>query len=393
MGISPRFNPLDPDVIEDPYPTYAKLRQSGRTARGGIGQVVVTRYKDVSSLLRSNDLTNVFPEHYRHFSVGSGPSSTFLENVLLHKDPPNHSTIRRTLSVPFSRSHLGALKMDIKDTVTHLFENAIQKGTFNAVEDLALPLPLITICNMMGLAYEDVTLVKPHGLALSRAFKIDITEEDRRASDNAVSFLREYFRELIANATDENLALPLIDAARNHDVDQLDCLIDNLIFLLFAGFETTSSLISNGLAQLMKVPSLFATLTDRPDLIPSFIEETLRYDAPIQSRARIVVKPIKLGEKLIPAGRVVLLLIGSANRDQTVYDRPDEFNIFRQEKPHLSFGGGIHHCLGAQLARLEAAAIFQEFTTSETKFYLNGELVKNLASTFRTYKYIPLSTG
>ena len=392
MMLSPKFDPLSPEVIEDPYRTYANLRAFGRTARSGPGQVVITHYRDVSALLRSTKLSNEFPDEYRNYSMGQGPAADFLKRVLLHQDPPKHQSMRQLLGIPVSRDALPLLTQRVESLVEEILEKILPCGKFDASKDLGMVLPILMICELLSIPIEDRDMIRPYGVALSRAFKLQPTEEDRRVADESVLFLRDYIKQILKNSKNNCSDFNLMGASCKHSQQggSIDDIVDNLIFLLFAGFETTANLISTGSVLLMNYPAVYAQLSKQPELIPAFIDEVLRFDAPIQSRARIVVDPVEVGDKIIQSGRIVLLLIGSANRDPAIFENPDEFIISRKRNPHLSFGAGMHYCLGAQLAKLEAVILFTKLIAKTKLIGINEAPLRDLDSVFRSYKSVPL---
>jgi cytochrome P450 len=392
MTLPPRFDPAAPENVEDPYPAYAALRAAGSAARGALGQVVVARYPDVASLLRSPRLSNEFPDEYRQLAVGPGPASEFLGRVLLHRDPPAHAPLRALLSQPLLKTRMSHWAERAEAITLELLEEAMRDGKLDAATDLALPLPILMVCEILGVPIGERALVRPHAAALSRAFTLHASNEQRDAADRAVRFLREYLRQLLVDSSSGVQAHGLLSVAREacESGAQLDEVIDNLAFLFFAGFETTANLIATGAALLAQHPFTLAELRRDASLMPAFIDEVLRFDAPIQSRARRVVEPISVGDQPVRVGRIVLLLIGSANRDEQVFEHPDVFDIHRPRHPHLSFGAGGHYCLGAQLARLEAAALFGNLLQRCEALWADVPPTRDLTSVFRSYSRVPL---
>lgn len=390
MALSLRFDPADPALQEDPYPIYRALRAAGRTVRAGPGQIAATRYADVSALLRSSRLSNQFPEEYRHFAVGPGAASDFLNRILLHRDPPIHDGMRRMLSVPLVRARLPALAARIRSLAQSLMDEALQRTSFDAVKAFALPLPIMVICEILGVPTADAAVVRHHAAALSLAFKLKTTDEERSRIDSSLLFLRDYVKRLIVAPAAAESPTTLVDAARTAHRGGADLpdIVDNLVFLFFAGFETTASLITTASNLLALHPAVFDELRSNPTLIDSFIDEVLRFDAPIQSRARMVVEPLVIGERTLRSGRVILLLIGSANRDPNVFVNPDQFALARRSHQHLSFGAGPHFCLGAALARIEAQALFTCLIRGCRSLQPSAPAVRDMSSVFRTYESV-----
>jgi cytochrome P450 len=391
-SLTPRFDPALLALADDPYPIYQELRAAGRIIRAGPGQIAVAQYPDVSTLLRSSRLSNQFPEEYRNFSVGQGPASDFLNRILLHRDPPVHGNLRRILGAPLARNHLPLLSQRIGCIVDSLLDRAFCSASFDAVPALAMPLPIMVICEILGVPAAEAHEIRESATALSLAFKLKATAEERVRVDRAVTFLRDYLRRHVLEVSQAQPASLLMSAARDayHAGADLADIVDNLVFLFFAGFETTASLITTGSAVLAMQPAVFGQLREDPALIGNFVDEALRFDAPIQSRARLVTEPVVIAGRTIRAGRVILLLIGAANRDPQAFHAPDRFDLERRSPPHLSFGAGPHYCLGAQLAQIEALALFSALVRRCRVLALESAPVRDMSSVFRCYRSVVL---
>lgn len=391
--LPPKFDPSDPAFRENPYPTYARLRAAGRLCRGGPGQWVVTRYRDVAALLGDPRLRNDFPAEYHRLAAGSGPASEFLERIMLHQDGPTHLRWRRMLMPYFEAAALRSLRPRIETFVNDLLEPAAESGLLEVVEGLALPLPAMVIFEILGLPVDDRNEIHRKVLDLGRAFSLGVTPENRAVADEAVSWLRRYTLDVVrlrARNPGPDLISRIVtnEKAPGQNPEEI---IDNIIFLFFAGFETTSSVIGTGCAALINHPDQFEKLHADHSLAPCAVEEFMRYDAPIQSRVRFVEQPIEIEGRTIKPGRLLLLLLGSANHDEAQFDRPEELDVTRDPNPHLSFGGGRHYCLGAGLARLEGAIVFEQLARRFRSLTPAGPLLRNLESPFRSYESIPLA--
>jgi cytochrome P450 len=393
-GLPPRFDPFAPDVRDDPYPAYERLRQAGGPCRGGPGQWVVPGYDDVAALLADRRLGNEFPPEYHSMSVGDGPAGAFLRRILLHQDRPRHTRLRRLLARAFTPAAVARLRDHIDELVTGLLATARASGRLEVVNELAFPLPVMVICELIGVPAGDRDEVRPRAFDLGRAFATSVTADGRRAADEAVTWMRGYIGGVLARrakAPGDDLLSLMLTAEDSGDRLTHEEIVDNAVFLFFAGFETTSSLLANGCAALLDHPSQLARLRAEPGLVPAAVEEFLRYDAPIQSRLRLVREPIELGQRTLRPGRMVLLLIGSANRDGHRFADPDRLDVSRDPNPHLSFGGGIHYCLGASLARLEARVAFGRLLGDFSGFEPDGRPARQPESAFRTYARVPVA--
>jgi cytochrome P450 len=392
--LPPRFDALDPAVLQDPYPTYAELRAAGPLARGGAGTLVLTRHRDVAALLRDSRLSSGFPQEYHRASAGSGAAAQFMASIILYRDPPSHTRLRDLIGQAFQASAVRGLGAEIDTLVDGLLAPALEAGEMDAIADLALPLPVMVVCRLMGLPLVDHELIRPHALSLGRAFAAVVPDAARAEADQAVSWLREY----LGAALEERRRRPgndLLSRMLNagDGTARLDSreIVDNAVFAFFAGFETTTNLIGNGLAALLDAPGELARLRRAPELVSSAVEEFLRFDAPIQGVARFVREPVEAAGRTLRPGRVLILLIGSANRDEAVFDTPDRLRVDRTPNRHLSFGGGIHYCMGAPLSRMEARSAFARIVARTESLQLAGEPVRQTQTSFRAYATLPLT--
>jgi cytochrome P450 len=393
-GLAPRFDASHLSELEDPYPEYERMRQAGPLCRGGPGQWLVPRYTEVAALLRDPRLSNEFPEAYHRFSAGDGPASRFFKRIMLDRDPPGHTRLRRLVSVAFSPSLIRGLTGRIQGIVDDLLAPALDGGQFDLVTDLAFPLPVLVLGELLGIPVEDRDQVRLHTLNLANGFSTLVSEENRRAADLSVGWLRAYVNELLAmrRRTGGDDLLSHMLAGEGGDDQTSDEIVDNAVFLVFAGFETTLNLIATGCAALLGHPDELRRLRRDRSLLPTAIEEFLRYDAPIHGRARIVREPIEIGGRSVRSGRVVVLLLASANHDERQFSDPDRLDIGRAPNAHLSFGGGVHYCLGAPLARLEGAitvgGLLDKFRSIEPAGPLERQRSQ---SRLRTYMSIPVT--
>lgn len=389
-----KFDSRDPRVIDDPYPVYVELRAAGRLARGSAGQWVVSHHADVARLLKDRRLGHRYPAEYHEFSNGSGPANDFLQRIVLDQDPPTHTFWRRIMQQSFSPALMRRLHAYVAGQVGELMAAAMERGRLDVVDDLAFPLPVTVVCELLGIPDVDRAAVRPHAVELAKAFALYVPPEEREGAHAAVTWLRGYIRSLI----DERSVRPSHDLIGNllaleRETPELDreTLVDNVVFLFFAGFETTTNLISTTWSALLTRPGQFRLLRGRPELAERTVEEMLRYDAPIQATARYVKEPVEIDGRTIRAGRILVLLLGAANHDPEVFDRPEEVDITRDPNPHVSFGGGPHHCLGAALARVEGLAVVRWLAGAAEHPRLAGEIVRRPSVSFRGYRRIPVS--
>ncbi len=388
MTLAPRFDPDDPAVIEDPYPAYAALRRAGAVCRFGPGQWGVTRYADVVALLRDKRLGSAFPPEFHEFSVGPGPAADFFQQVAIVRDPPNHTRLRKLMHQAFRAPVAEALRDHIQALVDELLLPARERGSFDAVDELAYPLPVTVVCELIGIPAGDRDEVRPRVEELVKGFTTRVPVEQRAAVNDAVSWLREYVGELLQarrRRPGGDLLSAMLAAEDGGESLSFDEIVDNAVFLFFAGFETTRNLISTGVVALLQNPDQLARMRADRALIRSAVDEFLRYDAPVQGAGRFTLEPVEIGGRTIPPGRVLVLLLGSANHDEVYFSQPERLDIGRQPNRHVSFGGGGHHCLGAALARIEGAVVFERLLALSERLELTAPPVRRPLCNFRSY--------
>lgn len=403
--LPPRLDPFELAARDDPYRVYAKLRAAGPVLRGGPGVWVVPRYREIAALLREPRLGQFqfqLPSGaaqsspaFESESVAGGPASQLMRRFVVASNGAEHARVRRALAQAFPIDRFQALRELVASAVSRLLARACARGKLEAIADLACPLPLAVIGHVLGISPDDRERVGRQVLTLSKLFSPVIAETDRAAADAAVMELQEYFGTLF----DDRIADPGEDmlsafaAAFKAGVLSREECVDNGIFMAFAGIETSMTLIATGCAALSQNPEQMARLRAMPSLAGRAVEEFLRFDAPTQITARIALDPVEIAGRTLPAGRVVLLLLGSANRDESVFSEPDVLDIAREPNPHLSFGAGAHYCLGAGLARLEGEILFRALAERTTFLEPDGQIVREANVTPRIYSRIPLGIG
>lgn len=350
-------NPLDPAYRADPYPFLARLRETDPVNCAPVGIWRLTRYADVERLLRDvptgvrmSDGSTLAPS-----PVTGGPGE-----FMLSQDPPNHTRLRRLVSSAFTPTAVGRMADHVQEIVDRQLARVEAQGRMDVVADLALPVPSTVICEMMAVPLADRerftgwTADATHLLATMFS-PPEVIERGVAAAED----LRAYFEDLIAERRTrlgDDLLSALIRAEEAGDRLSNSELISQSIGLLIAGFETTIGLIGNGVLALLRHPDQLALLRARPELIGGAIEECLRFDGPILLTVRYLREDTEFGGKVIPRDALVWAMLAAAHRDPAVFPDPDRFDITRTGTPNLAFGGGIHYCLGAHLARLEARA-------------------------------------
>jgi cytochrome P450 len=356
----------DPAILPDPYPVLAGLREASPFAEFDGAFVVVGRHADCSAVLRH---PNASSDRTRSL-LAPTPRRAAARPSFLSLDPPDHTRLRRLVSKAFTPRTIARLEPRIRAITSDLLTAAAAAGQMEVVSQLAYPLPVRIISELLGVPVDDHPRFAGWSARLAHslqpAFGVDPAEALARADAAQVASdeFADYFRELIAirRAQPAQDLLSEMIAAEDDGAKLTEAeLIATCVLLLVAGHETTVGLISNGLLALARHPDQLALLRDNPDLAASAVEETLRYDAPVQMTARVARGGMQIGPVAAPDGALVLLLLAAAGRDPEAFADPDRFDIRRGATGHLSFAAGPHFCLGAPLARLEAAIALESF--------------------------------
>jgi cytochrome P450 len=347
---------MDPAFVADPYPTYHRLRAEDPVHHSPLGFWVLTRYEDVVAVLRDPRFAKEAIAAVVAARLGRAPAAPL---SMLDRDPPDHTRLRSLVSKAFTPRVVEALRPHIQKIVDSLLDRVAGANAMDLIEDFAYPLPVIVICEMLGVPFEDHERFKQWGLDIARGLDSILLPPDSdvaRRSDAARSALTAYFRELIAErraSPRADLLSGLIAAEEVGDRLREDELLATCILLLVAGHETTVNLIGNGTLALLRHRDQLRRLRKDPGLIASAVEELLRYDGPVQRTARVSGEDVAIAGRTIAKGELVMPFIGAADRDPAQFPDPDRLDIARTDNRHIAFGWGIHFCLGAPLARLE----------------------------------------
>jgi cytochrome P450 len=352
------FNPMDPEFLADPYPTYRRLRDEDPVHHSPLDFWVLTRYDDVATVLRDprfikEPLVSMVAARFG-VSVPPGVGLSMLD-----RDPPDHTRLRSLVSKAFTPRVVDGLRPRIQKTVDDLITRAEGVGTMDLIEEFAYPIPVNVICEMLGVPVEDHERFKGWSLDIARGLDsvwLPPESEIPKRSGAARHAIGDFMRGLIAERRASprgDLLSALIAAEEQGDKLSEDELIATCILLLIAGHETTVNLIGNGTLALLRHPEELRRLRETPGLIASAVEELLRYDGPVQRTARVTNTEVTIGGRTIPKGEMVMPFIGAADRDPSQFPDPDRLDLGRGDNRHIAFGWGIHFCLGAPLARLE----------------------------------------
>ncbi|MFC9926999.1 cytochrome P450 [Streptomyces sp. NPDC127190] len=361
------FDPWDPAFLADPYPAYAELRARGRVLRyEPTDQWLVPRHADVSALLRDRRLGRTYQHRFSHEEFGRSapppeqePFHTLNDHGMLDLEPPDHTRIRRLVSKAFTPRTVERLKPYVDGLARDLVAGLVRRGGGDLLTEVAEPLPVAVIAEMLGVPESDRGQLRPWSADICGMYELNPSPETAARAVRASVEFSGYLRELIAarrKEPGEDLISGLIAAHDEGDRLTEQEMISTAVLLLNAGHEATVNATVNGWWALFRHPEQLAALRADHCLVPSAIEELMRFDTPLQLFERWVLDDIEIDGTTIPRGAEIAMLFGSANRDPEVFADPDRLDLTRRDNPHISFSAGIHYCIGAPLARMELAA-------------------------------------
>ena len=381
---------------EDPYPRYARLREISPVIRAQDGALVVSRHTDCATVTRDGRLGHMPKDMLALIGLADWadhPALRQLFTSMLTLNPPDHTRLRRLVSATFTARRVQALRPAIAALVDDLLDE--MSGETDFVAAFAFRLPVDVIGELLGVPAADRGAFQSVVRDWSQVLE-SIGPEVLATADPAATTLRGYLSELVAErrrAPREDLLSALVAAEEAGDRLTEDELLTTAGLLFAAGFETTSNLLANGLVALLRHPEQLAALREQPALAPSAVEELLRFDSPVQLVSRVVYENVELGGVTIEPGERVVAYLGAGNRDPLRFPDPDRLQLDRPDNAPLSFGGGIHFCLGAPLARLEAQVAFPALLDRFPHLELAGEPQRRDSLTLRGLTRLPIDTG
>lgn len=366
---SPSFNPFDPDFRIDPHPFYDALREHDPVHHALGGMVVLTRYHDVATVLRSNDFSRDIEKSARRIDdpirVRMRERRRDSSKSILNLDPPDHTRLRRLVSKSFTPSSIETLRPMVQhyvDTALDAATTRIESGDrFELIDDLAFPVPFLVISAMLGMPTGRADELREWSQVITRTLEPTVTMDDLDAADTAFAGLLPFLDEVIADRRrnpGQDMLSALITAEEAGDKLTADELVTFVVLLYIAGHETTVNLIGNSVLALLRAPDQLQYARQH-GLDSNAIDELLRFDGPVQHTVRVPVVPVQfqVADRVIevPAGERVLTSLGAASHDPSVFAEPHRLDLRRHNaNKHLGFAAGIHYCLGSSLAKLEA---------------------------------------
>ncbi|MFF7309639.1 cytochrome P450 [Streptomyces sp. NPDC008137] len=361
------FDPWDPAFLADPYPAYAELRARGRVHYyEPTNQWLVPHHADVSALLRDRRLGRTYQHRFTHEEFGrtapppeQEPFHTLNDHGMLDLEPPDHTRIRRLVSKAFTPRTVERLKPYVAELAGELVDGLVERGGGDLLRDVAEPLPVAVIAEMLGIPESDRAPLRPWSADICGMYELNPSQETAAKAVRASVEFSGYLRELIAARRKEpgdDLISGLIEAHDEGDRLTEQEMISTAVLLLNAGHEATVNSTVNGWYALFRNEPQLAALRADHTLAPTAVEELMRYDTPLQLFERWVLDDIEVAGTTIPRGAEIALLFGSANHDPGAFSDPARLDLTRTDNPHISFSAGIHYCIGAPLARIELAA-------------------------------------
>lgn len=390
----------DDAFIENPYPALAELRKIGKPVwHDGAQMFLAATYTDANAVLRNRSLGRIFKA--REPESDWNTFNWLHSDSLLDSEPPKHTRLRSLLVKAFNKNKIDSLRPDVVRLTESLLQGIQAKierdGEFDVIADFAEPLPVKVIAALLGFPDEDEHLLRPWSQAIVKMYELDPSEQTQAEAQQASQEFADYVRGLMETrkvSPGTDLISDL--AAVEEDGQKLNAqeLIATCVLLLNAGHEASVNGFGNGLVAAMQRPDQLQVLCDRPfDVAATAVDEFLRFDAPLHLFERTATADVEIGGVLVREGQKIASLLGSANRDETVFANPTEMDITRDPNAHIGFGAGIHFCIGAPLARMEMTtslpALFERYPTLE----LAAEPVRRPGFVLRGYESVRLRVG
>lgn len=377
MG-KPEFNPFNPEFRAHPYPFYDDLRNQEPVHTTAFGMVVLTRYEDVSTTLKSADFSRDIEKYSTQATTEARQRRREMQRErtksILNLDPPDHTRLRRIVSKSFTPSAMEKLRGRIEHLVNTALDHAQERGSIELIDDLAFPVPFQVISDLLNMPTERAEEMREWSQIITNSLEPTATDDELAQSDTALAQLVPYLTSIIEERRrnlGEDMLSSLITAEEAGDTMTTDELMAFLVLLYIAGHETTVNLIGNSTLALLRHPDQ-AALVHQHGLSSQAIDELLRFDGPVQHTVRVPLKTVRYevnGTTIeIDPGTVVMTSLGAANHDPSIFDAPHELRLDRPNAHrHMAFASGIHYCLGSALARLETevavGTLFQRFPT------------------------------
>jgi cytochrome P450 len=387
----------DPAVVADPYPAFARARAVAPVQwHEGMGLWLAFGHREANAVLRDRRLGRIWAdrapvERFESFNL-------IHRNAILEMEPPDHTRLRRLISAAFARGHVERLRPWVEELAGRLVDGLVERSAGGAPVDflsgMAEELPVAVIAELLGVPDVDRPLLRPWSNAIVKMYEYGRTTEIEAAAERAADEFVAYLRGLAAErrrSPGDDLLSHLV-SVRDSEGDRLseDELVTTCILLLNAGHEATVNVSGNGLLALLEHPDQLQRLRDDGGLLPTAIEELMRFDSPLQLFERTATEDVGIGGIVVERGQKIAALLGSANRDPAAFDEPDRLDVGRSDNPQISFGAGVHFCIGAPLARVELQATFGALLDRTSSLELGGEPVRRPQFVIRGLQDLPV---
>ena len=386
---------VPPEFLDDPYPWYAALRAHDPVHALEGGGVFLSRYEDAIAVYRNPQASSDKKAEFRP-KLGDSPLYEHHTTSLVFNDPPLHTRVRRIIMGAVNQRAIARMEADVARLVDALLEDMAARGEVDFIGGFAAQIPIEVIGNLLAIPRPERSPLRGWSVAILSGLEPTLTpqmfEAGNRAVTEFVAFLENLIRDRKKSPGDPeaDVLTRLIQGEQDGEKLTDTELYHQCIFLLNAGHETTTNLIGNGLWALLHNPGELAKLRADPALVPSAVEEMLRYDGPIQLNNRRLLAPMALGGTTLPAGTPITIGIGAANRDPSQFTDPERFDVARKPNRHIAFGQGDHVCVGMNVARMEGRIAFSRLLARFPKIALNGQPERDRRVRFRGFRSLPV---
>ena len=384
--------------LDDPYPWYAALRAQDPIHALEGGGVFLSRYDDAIAVYRNPGASSDKKAEFAP-KLGDSPLYEHHTTSLVFNDPPLHTRVRRIIMGAVNQRAIARMEHDVARLVDALLEDMATKGEIDFIADFAAQIPIEVIGNLLDIPRPERSPLRDWSVAILTGLEPKLTPEMFDAGNRAVTEFIAYLKVLIAERRskpgdyESDVLTRLLQGEKDGEKLTDTELYHQCIFLLNAGHETTTNLIGNGLWALLNNPGELATLRADTSLVPTAVEEMLRFDGPIQLNNRRLLDPMTLGGSILPVGTPITIGIGAANHDASQFADPDRFNVARKPNRHLAFGQGDHVCVGMNVARMEGRIAFTRLLAKFPKIALAGEPERDRRVRFRGLRRLPVRVG
>jgi cytochrome P450 len=382
----------DPTFVGDPYPTFARLRaESPLLWHEPTSQWLTLTYALTNAVLRDRKMGRLWQD--KQPAEQFEPFNRLHRNQMMETEPPDHTRLRSLVTKAFARGHIERLRPRVQQIADDLLDHAIDGGGFDLIADYAEPLPVLIIAELLGIPESDHHLLRPWSAAIVKMYEYGrgpgVESEAISASGEFYDYMRDLARVRRGDPR-EDLVSHLAAVEDGGERLSADELVASAILLLNAGHEASVNAFGNGLVALLGHPEQLERLCADDSLVPSAIEEMIRFDSPLQLFERTAKTDVELGDVTVPAGGKVAALLGAANRDPAAFEDPDRFDIGRHPNQHIGFGAGLHHCIGAPLARMELQISLPTLLHRCPNLALAAEPVRRSTFVLRGFESVPV---